>query len=233
MSKIYISEIFGPTIQGEGQLIGHPTVFVRVGGCDYRCAWCDTPYAVKAHYRSTWSVMTCDEILSAIKKLTNGKPILVTLSGGNPALYDFSELLTLGHAEGFSFSMETQGSYSKPYFADLDYLTISPKPPSSKTLFDPIKLDKAMALHPSPSLKIVVADERDYRFAKRIHDKYPDVPMTLQPCNPNVDESETADINALNDKLKWLIDRTHQDQWYTINLLPQLHVMLWNNERGV
>ena len=39
---IAISEIFGPTIQGEGALIGKPTVFVRTGGCDYRCSWCDT-----------------------------------------------------------------------------------------------------------------------------------------------------------------------------------------------
>ena len=37
--KIRISEIFGPTIQGQGMLIGQPTVFVRNGGCDYRCSW--------------------------------------------------------------------------------------------------------------------------------------------------------------------------------------------------
>jgi len=46
MSEIRISEIFGPTIQGEGPLIGTPTVFVRTAGCDYRCTWCDTLYAV-------------------------------------------------------------------------------------------------------------------------------------------------------------------------------------------
>lgn len=40
--RIRISEIFGPTIQGEGALIGEPTVFVRTGGCDYRCSWCDS-----------------------------------------------------------------------------------------------------------------------------------------------------------------------------------------------
>jgi 7-carboxy-7-deazaguanine synthase len=45
MTDILISEIFGPTIQGEGALVGKPTVFVRTGGCDYRCDWCDTVYA--------------------------------------------------------------------------------------------------------------------------------------------------------------------------------------------
>ena len=46
MKKVRVSEIFGPTVQGEGPLIGKPTVFVRTGGCDYRCNWCDTLYAV-------------------------------------------------------------------------------------------------------------------------------------------------------------------------------------------
>ena len=49
--RIRISEIFGPTIQGEGPLMGRPTVFVRTGGCDYRCRWCDTLYAVLPEFR--------------------------------------------------------------------------------------------------------------------------------------------------------------------------------------
>jgi 7-carboxy-7-deazaguanine synthase len=49
--SILISEIFGPTVQGEGPLVGRPTVFVRTGGCDYRCAWCDTLYAVLPEHR--------------------------------------------------------------------------------------------------------------------------------------------------------------------------------------
>jgi len=50
---VRISEIFGPTIQGEGPLIGRPTVFVRTAGCDYRCARCDTLYAVLPEYIAT------------------------------------------------------------------------------------------------------------------------------------------------------------------------------------
>ncbi|PID64503.1 MAG: 7-carboxy-7-deazaguanine synthase QueE, partial [Gammaproteobacteria bacterium] len=210
-----------------------PTVFVRVGGCDFRCTWCDSTYAVKPQYRKTWTAMSSSEIFAEVKKLSNQQPILVTLSGGNPAIYDFTELLALGHAEGFTFAMETQGSLSKPYFAALDYLTVSPKPPSAKTLFDPLKLDKALAAHPAPTLKIVIADEKDYKFAKRLHNKYPTIPMTLQPCNPYHQEGEVADIAALNERLKDLIARIHADGWYQVTLLPQLHVMLWNTERGV
>ncbi len=226
MSNIYISKIFGPTIQGEGLMIGKPTVFVRVGGCDYRCTWCDTQEAVKPQYRDDWQKMTASEILNEVKKLTNNHPILITLSGGNPAIYDFSELIELGRHDGFTFALETQGSACPDYFSDLDYLTISPKAPSSRALFDPIKLENAIRSHSSPFLKIVVSDEKDYRFAKRIHKKYPDIPMSLQPCNPNAKEGIAADINALNAQLKWLINLTQNDSWYDITILPQLHVLI-------
>jgi len=232
MASIYISEIFGPTIQGEGQLIGKSTVFVRVGGCDFRCHWCDTRYAVDNRYRSTWEKMTEADILSKVAKLTNDKPVLITLSGGNPAIYDLSTLLALGHQKGFTFSMETQGSIVKPYFSQLDFLTLSPKPPSSKMVFIAETLAAAIKLHPDPTLKIVVADENDYQFARMIHQIYPSVPMTLQPCNLAADR-ETAPIETLNHQLKWLIERTQKDQWYDVRLLPQLHVILWHNQRGV
>jgi organic radical activating enzyme len=57
--RIRISKIFGPTIQGEGPLIGRPIVFVRTGGCDYRCSWCDTLYAVLPEYRGRTHRVAC------------------------------------------------------------------------------------------------------------------------------------------------------------------------------
>src|ERR1700731_950459 len=77
--RIRISEIFGPTIQGEGPLIGRPTVFVRTGGCDYRCAWCDTLYAVLPEYRDQWTLMTTPEIMTRVNELAGGQPVLVSL----------------------------------------------------------------------------------------------------------------------------------------------------------
>ena len=46
MNRFPVVEVFGPTIQGEGELAGVPTAFVRFGGCDYRCTWCDSLHAV-------------------------------------------------------------------------------------------------------------------------------------------------------------------------------------------
>lgn len=127
MSAIRISEIFGPTVQGEGALIAKPTVFVRTGGCDFRCSWCDTLYALLPEYRHDWAPMTPEDILARIEQLTGGKPILVTISGGNPAIQPLGRLIALGKERHHRFAMETQGSVSDDWFANLDWLVLSPK----------------------------------------------------------------------------------------------------------
>ena len=82
-----VVEIFGPTIQGEGAEAGLPTHFVRLGGCDYRCAWCDTMYAVEPRvFRETAERLSTDAIVRRLSDL-GGRPEWVTISGGNPALH--------------------------------------------------------------------------------------------------------------------------------------------------
>ena len=95
MSTITISECFGVTIQGEGALIGKPTVFVRTGGCEYRCSWCDTLYAVLPEHKDEWKPMKTEEVFAEIQRLSP-TPILVTLSGGNPAIQPLGDLIDLG-----------------------------------------------------------------------------------------------------------------------------------------
>jgi len=72
------------------------------------------------------------------------KPLWVTLSGGNPAQQELSELIDLGHNKGYKFSMETQGSIAKPWFSKLDQLTLSPKPPSTQMSFKKRGLDRCL-----------------------------------------------------------------------------------------
>ncbi len=110
---ISVSEIFGPTIQGEGALIGTQTIFVRTAGCDYRCSWCDTGYAVLPDYQNDWQSMSAESIFKEIETLSMQQPMWITLSGGNPAMQDLEGLIKLGQAKGYKFSMETQGSISK------------------------------------------------------------------------------------------------------------------------
>jgi len=236
-NSISICEIFGPTIQGEGLLIGQPTVFVRTGGCDFRCSWCDTRYAVDNAFRSEWAAMSAEEILAKVKRLAGPSPLLISLSGGNPALQPLGNLIALARQDGYTFALETQGSVTQEWFAELDFLTISPKPPSSGMKADQSKLAECLAAagRASINLKFVVADEPDYLFARQVAGWFPGLPVFLQPCNEKGQEgSEGAhDPEKMYGRLRWLVERVVADGWYDTRVLPQLHVLLWGNKRGV
>lgn len=234
---IRISEIFGPTVQGEGPLIGKPTVFVRTGGCDYRCTWCDTLYAVLPENHNQWEPLSPEVILDRVKKLTDGKPILVSLSGGNPAMHNLETLIDIGHKDGFTFALETQGSLPRAWFKKLDWLFLSPKPPSSGEKFDLEKFESCVSAGSGPqiALKSAIFDDLDYDFAKSIAEKFPQFPIYLQVGNPAypTGQSDHPDLaSELMEKYRWLVDKISDDQWFTPTILPQLHVMVWGTMRG-
>ncbi len=232
-ASIRICEIFGPTIQGEGSLIGRPTIFVRTGGCDYHCRWCDTLYAVEGGFRDSWTDLSAAEILAEVGRLSGGLPLLISLSGGNPALQPLEGLICLGKNLGYSFAMETQGSIAKAWFAGLETLTLSPKPPSSGMKTDRQKLAACVAAAAPATvvLKFVVLDAADYRFSRETAAQFPRLPVYLQPCNVRTDGEPGGDQENL-DRLRWLVAQVLADGWYAARVLPQLHVLLWGNKRG-
>lgn len=240
--SIRISEIFGPTIQGEGPLIGRPTVFVRTAGCDYRCSWCDTLYAVLPEYRDEWVLMAPPEILAHVNGLAGNRPVLISLSGGNPAIQPLDSLIALGRLDGHRFAMETQGSVAQPWFSNLDWLILSPKPPSSGMVTDWSALDACIAAAAGRAqcvLKIVVFDEADYAFARAAASHCPGLRIYLQVGNPapshgeGKTQPEMVDIDDLMRRLRWLAGRTIKDRWFDATVLPQLHILAWGNKRGL
>lgn len=239
--ELRIAEIFGPTIQGEGAMTGQATVFVRAGGCDYRCRWCDSLHAVDSAYRDTWAPMRAAEVMDEIRRLSGRKPLTVTISGGNPAIQDFGPLIALGRAEGYGFALETQGSVARDWFGALDLLVLSPKPPSSgenpcwKTFGD--CLSRIAGTEARAILKIVVMDEADYIWARSVAAAWPELPVYLQPGNhtpPPPDAEDAAiDMEGVIARMDWLVTRALSDGWYAARILPQLHVLIWGNKRGV
>ncbi|HKJ71988.1 MAG TPA: 7-carboxy-7-deazaguanine synthase QueE [Gammaproteobacteria bacterium] len=232
-TALRISEIFGPTVQGEGALIGRPTVFVRVGGCDYRCAWCDTLYAVLPEYRDRWQGWAAGAVLDEVDRLAGG-PILVSLSGGNPALQDLGPLIGEGHRRGHAFALETQGSLGQPWFAELDHLTLSPKGPSSGHLTTLGEIEgclQAAGDSPATVLKVVVFDDGDFDYARELAGNFRELPVYLQVGNPEP-EGE-PDPSGLMARYRWLVERVLEARWYDVTVLPQLHVLAWGNTPGV
>ena len=86
MPKIPVLEIFGPTIQGEGSVIGRKTMFVRTSGCDYRCSWCDSSFTWDGSAKDDIRLLEPEQILSELDQLAPNQYQHVTISGGNPAL---------------------------------------------------------------------------------------------------------------------------------------------------
>lgn len=238
--RIAVSEIFGPTLQGEGALIGRPTVFVRTGGCDYRCSWCDTLHAVDSRWRHGWTPMTAAAVWAEVRRLSAGRPLTVSLSGGNPAIQPLGALIARGQAEGHAFALETQGTVAPAWLSRLDWLTLSPKPPSSGMETDWARFEACLAAAgegPRTVLKIVVFDAADYDWARAAAARYPALPVYLQPGNADVADASGAapepDHAALAARLRWLAERVLADGWVEATVLPQLHVTIWGNRRGV
>jgi 7-carboxy-7-deazaguanine synthase len=235
-------EIFGPTIQGEGMVIGQKTMFVRTSGCDYSCSWCDSAFTWDGSGKDLIKQMDADEIWKELVSLGGDGFSFVTISGGNPALLkNLSDLIDLLKEKQIKIGLETQGSKWQDWFLNIDELTISPKPPSSEmvTDFDALdliinNLNRDDSSH-NVSLKVVIFDDQDYDYAKKVHFRYPGIPFFLQVGN---DDNKTIDnqqlIANLLLKYEWLIDRVMQDnELKDVKVLPQLHTYIWGNKRGV
>ncbi|RNF40838.1 7-carboxy-7-deazaguanine synthase QueE [Planococcus salinus] len=234
--KIPVMEVFGPTIQGEGMVMGQKTMFVRTAGCDYSCSWCDSKFTWDGTGKS--KAMKPAEIIEELERIGGHAFSHVTISGGNPALHKgIGELVELCHEQEWKVGIETQASIWQDWLTEIDDITLSPKPPSSgmKTDFEKLDLFIRNLTGRNASLKVVIFDENDFAYAENLHLRYPDVPFFLQVGN---DDSATSDNTRLVSNLlecyEWLVNLTVQSSiMNNAKVLPQLHTLVWGNKRGV
>lgn len=243
MRTLLVSEIYGPVIQGEGPVVGVPTVFVRLGGCDYRCEWCDSLYAVLPKYKNEWIKMTPKEIISTVDHLSKGAPVLVTLSGGNPALQNCLDLIDEGKRRGYTFAIETQGTKSDvQWWRLLEWVVLSPKPPSSKMKTDWDQLSTCIRVAQTAknwAMKVVVFDDEDYEYATKVRDEFHPENFYLQ-AGTNSPYRDTSSFETLSmfredilKKTDWLSRKVIEDRWYGARVLPQLHALAYGSKRGI
>ncbi|RHW35869.1 7-carboxy-7-deazaguanine synthase QueE [Lysinibacillus yapensis] len=242
MSKIPVMEIFGPTIQGEGMVVGQKTMFVRTAGCDYSCSWCDSAFTWDGSGKHLITQMTADEIWAELKRLGGNGFSFVTLSGGNPVLLrHLGELVAILKENNVKIGVETQGSKWQEWLYEIDELTISPKPPSSGMTTDYNMLseiiEKLKTRNPNQqiSLKIVVFNQEDYDYAKQMHFRYPSIPLYLQVGNDDIHTTDDGKlVQHLLTKYEALINLVIADEELKdVKVLPQLHTLIWGNKRGV
>ncbi|PNZ62018.1 7-carboxy-7-deazaguanine synthase QueE, partial [Staphylococcus condimenti] len=231
MAKIPVLEIFGPTIQGEGRVIGRKTMFVRTAGCDYHCSWCDSKFTWDGSAKDQIEMMTAEEIFHQLKEVGGDYFNHVTISGGNPALIKgIQELVDLFEEKNIETALETQGSRYQPWMRQINDLTISPKPPSSGMKPNLEILDDVIAqcVPESLNLKVVIFEDEDFNFAKEIHHRYPDIPFYLQVGNPYLEDKVEKHTERLLERYENLVETVmHSSEMNKVYVLPQLHTLLW------
>ena len=154
------------TIQGEGFHQGRAAYFVRLGGCDVGCVWCDVKdsWDKDAHPK-----FTTDEIVFEIKKQT--KSGLVVITGGEPLMHQLDELTAKLQSEGFETNIETSGAH--PLSGNWNWICLSPKK---------FKAPLEEILPVANELKIVIFNKHDFEWAELYAAKVnPNCKLYLQP----------------------------------------------------
>jgi 7-carboxy-7-deazaguanine synthase len=81
-----------------------------------------------------------------------------------------------------------------------------------------------------------VFDDADYAYARQVASRYRETPLVLQVGNhtpPDPEGRGSIDQPGLLGRFRWLVERVAEDRWFEVTVLPQLHVLVWGNERGV
>lgn len=138
------------TIQGEGFHSGKPAYFIRLGGCDVGCRWCDAKY--------TWNpkLYPPTDIETVVERAASYPARAIVLTGGEPLLYPLDPLCDALHERGLEIFLETSGSH--PFSGRFDWVCLSPKrqqPPLKE------------AYRHADELKVIIEQEEDFAWAEQ------------------------------------------------------------------
>jgi 7-carboxy-7-deazaguanine synthase len=137
------------TIQGEGFYQGHAAYFIRLGGCDVGCVWCDVKESWDA---SAHPLIHVDEMTARAKKSGTA---LVVVTGGEPVMYDLSELTSSLKKAGLKTNIETSGVY--PLSGTWDWVCFSPKK---------FKAPNESIYEQANELKVIIYNRSDFSWAE-------------------------------------------------------------------
>lgn len=228
-----ISEIFH-SLQGEGQLAGVPSVFVRTSGCNLRCNWCDTPYA---SWHPEGTPREVGEIVAEVAKF-NARHVVLT--GGEPMIAPgIHELAAALRARGHHLTIETAATVP-PRGIACDLASLSPKLAHSapdarlddtwrrkhaELRWQPAVVAEWIATMPDYQLKFVVSREADVAELELMLAEtgraIPPAKVLLMP--------EGITVEALRSRAGWLGELCKARGY---RYAPRLHIELYGNRRG-
>lgn len=212
--EVKINEIY-QSIQGESTYTGLPCVFIRTSGCNLRCQWCDTAYAFEEGEEKS---------LEAILQEVRGFDCrCVELTGGEPLLQKESlHLITALLDEGYLVLIETGGSYPIDPVDPRAVIILDIKCPGSgmqsHMIWENLKWLKA-----KDEVKFVIADQRDYNWAKGVLAEHQELQNKIVHFSPVFGEMDPKQL------AEWILKES-----VPVRLQVQLHKYIWDpSARGV
>lgn len=229
--KLAVSEIFGPTFQGEGPSLGRQATFLRLGGCNLACSWCDTPYTWDWQNYDPKVEMTGMTLTEVEAELDKHRTPLLVISGGEPMLQQdaIAELLARGlWQDEFGYhrvEIETNGTIEPKIPQGIQY-NVSPKlissgQPEEFTRFTPGIL--ALYATQGAIFKFVVIRKEDFNEIENIVDIV-GIDSDRVWIMPEGTEAETI-LWGLEELAEVVLERG----W---NLTPRLQTLIWGSARG-
>jgi 7-carboxy-7-deazaguanine synthase len=175
------------TLQGEGVYQGKAAYFIRLGGCDVGCVWCDVKESWEADKHPFYAV---DELV----KMVSATPTeIVVITGGEPLLHDLTALTAALHQAGARVHIETSGS--SPLSGSLDWITLSPKK---------FKAPLPEVLPHAHELKIVVFNRSDFAWAEKWASQVsPQCRLFLQPEWSKADQMTPLIVDYIKANPQW------------------------------
>lgn len=221
-----ISEIF-LSIEGEGIRTGAPAVFIRLFGCNLRCSYCDSMYAVEG---SDFQNMTPQEVLEKVKSFNTR---FVTLTGGEPLIHkDVKVLLKMLDESGYEINIETNGTQPKPkgirkLICTMDWKSIS------SGMQPKMKLENMMTLRGKDVLKFVVGSDEDLQDAARVIEAMEGRFNALGKRLPTFYVSPIFGAMKYEDMVNWILGNEVMRR-NNVRFQVQLHKIIWDPDaRGV
>ncbi|RXK04262.1 radical SAM protein [Halarcobacter bivalviorum] len=246
-----VNEIFGPTIQGEGKLVGTPSIFIRFGKCNFKCEGfnveyetpsgikkcsCDSYYAVDMAFKEQWQQMNADEIVKEVLLLEPNYKIDIVITGGEPLLYwkneEFQKLLKHYIENNYKVTIETNGSlnidltetYQKQILFSMSVKLSNSLEPLKKRV-NVNTLTKIITQTEGSYLKFVIDEgfkEEANIEIQNILSSIPKVDVFLMPMGDTAEQ--------INKNSEAVINLAIENGY---KYCDRLHIRVWDNKRGV
>lgn len=176
------------SLQGEGAWTGTSAFFIRLGGCDVGCPWCDQKESWNAKRYPQHSTLTLARQAKAVN------PAIVVITGGEPLMHDLTPLTRHLQELGLRVHLETSGAY--PFCGQFDWVTLSPKTfkPPQESIY--VQVDE---------IKVVVANSADLQWAEKQATKVPSKALKYLQPEWNSPASQQLIVDYILQQPEWRI----------------------------